>query len=85
MTIKLLLLLLVGCDTSVPQSEACAQWVACIDARDDQLGVETDNDRFLANGPCWGNPEIGHLCDDACTAGLELMPDLYSDLPEECL
>ena len=44
------MLALVGCDTSVEQTPACAQWVSCIDARDAALGVSTDNDRFLSGG-----------------------------------
>jgi len=69
----------------VEQTPSCEQWVRCIDARDDQLGITTDNDRFLVGGTCWGNPEIGELCDKACTAGNEKMTELYTDLPEECL
>ncbi|MBX2802615.1 MAG: hypothetical protein KTR31_33355 [Myxococcales bacterium] len=77
--------LLVACDTSVDQSQACAEWVSCIDARDAQLGITTDNDRFQLGGDCWGNPEIGELCDKACIAGLDQMRTAYDDLPEACL
>ena len=81
----LLLFSLIACDTAVDQTPACDEWVRCIDARDQQLGVTTDNDRFVIGGTCWDNPEIGDLCDKACIAGLEKMPEIYSDLPEECL
>jgi hypothetical protein len=84
MRYMLLLLTLSACDTSVEQTPACAEWVSCIDARDAQLGVTTDNDRFIAGGDCWGNPEIGDLCDKACAAGMEQMQGMYDDLPEEC-
>ena len=78
-------LALVGCDTSVEQTPACADWVRCIDARDAQLGVTTDDDRFEAGGLCWGNPEIGELCDKACESGMAWMETSnYTDLPEEC-
>lgn len=80
-----LTLLLVGCDTTVEQTDSCAQWVSCIDARDTQLDIVTNNDRFLDGGPCWDNPEIGELCDLACINGLEDMQEMYSDLPQECL
>ena len=80
-----LLLTLIGCDTAVEQTPDCAAWVACIDARDAELGTVTDNDRFLAGGPCWNNPEIGHLCDDACGAGLEWLQETTPDLPHECM
>ena len=85
MRYMLLLFTLSACDTSVEQTPACATWVSCIDARDAQLNVTTNNDRFLAGGPCWGNPEIGDLCDKACIAGMEQMQEMYDDLPEECL
>lgn len=84
MRYSILLLFLFACDTSVEQTATCSQWVSCIDARDAELGVTTDNDRFLAGGPCWGNPEIGDLCDKACIAGLDQMQATYTDLPQEC-
>ena len=79
------IVLLAGCDTTVEQTAACEEWVSCIDARDEQLGITTNNDRFLAGGPCWNNPEIGDLCDLACINGLEQMQTMYNDLPQECL
>lgn len=94
MRYSFLIFFLIGCDTSVEQSAACEQWVSCIDARDQQLGVATNMNRFLPiktdaegeviEGQCWGNPEISDLCDKGCVAGLEKMTELYSDLPGEC-
>lgn len=81
----LILLPLAACNTAVDQTPACASWVSCIDARDAELGTVTDNDRFVAGGPCWNNPEIGDLCDKACIAGLDQMQEIYADLPQECM
>lgn len=77
--------LLAGCAGEVVQTASCAQWVACIDARDDQLGITTDNVRFEAGGGCWSGAEGAALCDSACESGLEWMQEAYADLPEECL
>ena len=95
MRYSLLIFFLFGCDTRVDQSASCQQWVSCIEARDQQLGVTTNMVRFLplttdaddtvVNGKCWDNHELYDLCDKACVAGLAKMPELYDDLPEECL
>lgn len=79
-----LIFILVACDTTVEQTPACAEWVSCIAARDAQLEVTTNNDRFLIGNTCWGNREIGKLCDDACTAGMAWIRGAYDDLPPEC-
>ncbi len=94
MRYSILILFLFACDTSMEQSEACEQWVSCIDARDQQLGVSTNMKRFLPiktdaegeviEGQCWGNPEIYDLCDKGCEAGLVKIAELYEDLPQEC-
>ena len=81
----ILIFFLSACDNTVVQTESCAQWVSCIDARDVELGIETNNDRFLTTGNCWNNPDIGALCDKACTSGLVYMQENYGDLPTECL
>ena len=73
----------VGC-AEVEQSSSCATYVACIQAKDDVDGVETDLDRFEPDGACWGSPEGASLCDRACVNGLDWMQGAYADLPEEC-
>lgn len=83
--IAFLLILLSGCAGEVTQTEACARWVSCIDARDEQLGIETDNLRFEASGSCWSGAEGAALCDAACEDGLVWMQEAYADLPEACL
>ena len=76
---------LASCGGEVEQSAACAAWVRCIDARDAQLGVSTDNLRFEVGGTCWTSAEQGEHCTPACERGLAWMRQAYADLPEECL
>ena len=58
------LTLIWGC-AEVEQSASCEEYVACIRAQDAVSGVETDLERFEADGDCWGNPEGAALCDRA--------------------
>jgi hypothetical protein len=41
------LLLLLACATEVTHTAACAAFVSCAQARDAQLGLETDVARFV--------------------------------------
>jgi len=74
-----------GCRSPVDQSAACADYVACIQARDAEQGVSTNLDRYLAGGDCWGNAEIGDLCDRSCENGLDWLRSAEATLPEACL
>lgn len=78
-----ILLLLSGCGPVV-QTEACAAYVECLDARDAALGAETDALRFEPTGACWGSAEGATLCTNACERGLTWLRDSYDDLPAEC-
>jgi hypothetical protein len=80
----LLLTLLLGC-AEVTQTPSCADFVACVDARDAADGAETDTLRFEPTGDCWGSPDGQALCDRACSSGLEWLRESYDDLPEACL
>ncbi|MCB9742078.1 MAG: hypothetical protein H6741_09235 [Alphaproteobacteria bacterium] len=75
---------LTACGGEVPQTEACAAYVACVEARDLELGIRTNLDRFEPGGACWGSAEGGALCDRGCSSGLAWMQDAYADLPEAC-
>ncbi len=77
------LALLTACG-AVEQSPECAAWTRCIQARDAQTGVPTDNARFEAGGACWGGAEGAELCTTACASGLDWMRRAYDDLPEAC-
>lgn len=78
------IILLLGCGGPVAQTEACAEYVSCIEARDAALGVSTNLDRFLEGGDCWGGEEGAALCDRACVNGLDWMRSAIDDLPEVC-
>lgn len=81
-----ILLLLLGCAQPPTQTTTCAAYVACVQARDQVLGIETDLLRFEPQGDCWGGSEDGAaLCDRACSGGLEWLRESYEDLPEACL
>ena len=85
MRYPLIFFVLTACSEPVEQSSSCAQWVTCIDARDAELGITTNIDRFIPDGTCWSNPEQADLCDKACSAGLVQLAEVYTDLPGECL
>lgn len=80
----MLLLLLLACATEVTQTAACAAFVSCAQARDAQLGLETDVARFDAAGDCWGSPAGQDLCNEACENGLAFLNERYAGLPTEC-
>ena len=85
MRTPLVFFFLTACSTAVEQAPSCIQWVDCITARDAQLDITTNNDRFTPDGTCWSNPEQADLCEKACTAGLVQLDEIYTDLPQECL
>lgn len=70
-----MLLLLYACAFPVDQSPSCAQYVACLAARDARDGTATDVVRFSPAGDCWGTPRGGELCATACEAGLVFLHD----------
>jgi hypothetical protein len=82
---RLPFLLLVACGQRVVQTEACADWVACVQARDAAQGQSTNLERFEADGACWGGDEGAALCDRGCLAGLDWLRGEVDDLPTECL
>lgn len=77
-------LTLLGCAEVVEQSAACEQYVSCLDARDAELGLQTNTLRFEPNGACWGGAEGAALCDRACDNGLQWLQEADPDLPELC-
>ncbi len=72
-----------SCAGGVDQSSACASYVACIEARDDAMGIETNLERFRASGDCWGSEEGGELCTKSCERGLEFYAE-QAGAPGEC-
>jgi len=78
-------LALSGClGNPVPQDPVCAAYVACIRAQDAASGLTTDLRRFEAEGDCWANKEIAHLCSSGCARGLEHLRAHVALLPAEC-
>jgi hypothetical protein len=73
-----------GCTEAVTQSEDCAAYVECVRAIDARDGVETDVERFEADGDCWGSDEGATLCDRACTRGADYLRRQSGPLPQEC-
>jgi hypothetical protein len=81
----LLFVAALGCASGpVAQRESCEAYVACVQARDAEIGITTDATRFEPGGACWGNPEIADLCDRACANGLDWLRGAVASLPEEC-
>lgn len=74
------LLLLFACASEVTQTEACAQFVSCAQARD----PDVDTLRFEAAGDCWGSAAGADLCDRACVNGLAFLRDTEPTLPDAC-
>ena len=48
-----------ACAEGTEQTAECAHYVACLEARDEALGISTNMDRFKADGPCWGGSQAG--------------------------
>lgn len=79
----MLLLLTLAC-AEVTQTPACAQYVACVEAKDAAAGTTTDLVRFQPQGECWGSPAGADLCDRACVNGLEFERSRTTDAPDAC-
>ncbi|MDF1562280.1 MAG: hypothetical protein P1V51_04505 [Deltaproteobacteria bacterium] len=79
----LLAVLVSGCGQE-EQTAACAAFVICVEARDEQGGRTTDLERFREGGACWGSRPGQTLCDRACTRGLAFLRERYTPLPEAC-
>ncbi len=79
-----LLLLSASCGRPVPQSAACAHFVACVRALDQQRGRTTNLVRFEADGPCWGSEAGARLCTESCERGLPWLVRDLSPAPEAC-
>ena len=77
------LLFLGGCAVDTSQTDSCAKYVECLEARDAVLGITTNIDRFKANGVCWGGITAGQeLCDRSCEAGLKYLQERDATAPE---
>lgn len=79
----MLLLLVLAC-AEVSQTDACARYVACIQAKDTDAGTTTDVVRFQPEGECWGTPAGADLCDRSCVNGLAFERTRAADAPAEC-
>jgi hypothetical protein len=84
-SVVIALLFLGACEVDTSQTESCAHYVRCMEARDALLGITTNIDRFLPEGTCWGDITAGQeLCDRSCEAGLKYLQDRDPDVPEAC-
>ena len=70
-----------ACAQPLEPTPACVSYVACQQARDSLLGINTDMVRFQTGGACWGNPEISDLCDRGCASGIAWLRTAEPSLP----
>lgn len=76
---------LLGCEGEITPTPACEAYVACLSARDEARGLNTDMVRFEAGGACWGSHESAEFCDGGCARGLAWLQEAEADtLPGEC-
>lgn len=73
-----------ACAQPLEPTPACVSYVACEQARDAQLGINTDMVRFQPGGACWDNPEISELCDRGCASGITWLRAAEPSLPAAC-
>ncbi|TNE85254.1 MAG: hypothetical protein EP330_26365 [Deltaproteobacteria bacterium] len=80
-----LIAMLGGCAPEVEPSAACEAYVTCLGARDLARDRNTDVERFVAGGACWGSHEAAEFCTGACERGLDWLREAEADtLPTEC-
>lgn len=68
----------------VDQSPQCAAYVGCIEAIDRAADQITNLDRYVVDGACWDNPELGRGCTTSCARALERLQTREPSLPMEC-
>ena len=73
------LLLLAAAGACLPQSDECAEYVACQQAYDSTVDVAP----YQPGGSCWASPQAAAACDDQCEQALTGLRQL-PDLPPEC-
>ena len=79
------LVFLGACEVDTSQTESCAHYVRCMEARDAVMGITTNVDRYLPEGVCWGGITAGQeLCHHSCEAGLKFLQERDPDAPEAC-
>lgn len=67
-----LALLALGIACSVPPSEECEQYIACVQHTDVVFDLPgTNTSAYAADGACWKDAEVAERCTEACTAALE--------------
>ena len=78
-------LVTTGCwGLPVDQSPQCAAYVGCIEAIDRAADQTTNLDRYVVDGACWDNPELGRGCTTSCARALERLQTREPSLPAEC-
>lgn len=73
-----------GC-VHVSQTQACLDFVTCVEDLDALKGMDTNTKRFDKNGACWGSEAGMELCDEACYRGLAVLRKTEVIVPASCL
>jgi hypothetical protein len=64
--------LLVACGRA-EQGPECKAFVECVAAVDVLRSTQTNVDRFLPDGACWGGQKGAAVCESACRRGVVLL------------
>lgn len=64
--------LLVAC-AGAEQGPECKAFVECVAAVDVLRSTQTNVDRFLPDGACWGGKKGAAVCESACRRGVVLL------------
>ncbi len=64
---------LLGACGRAEQGPECKAFIACVAALDVLRSTQTNVDRFLPDGACWGGPKGAAVCESSCRRGVLLL------------
>lgn len=64
---------LLGFGCGAEQGPECKAFVVCVEELDSLRNTETNVDRFLPGGACWGGEKGAAVCEAACRRGVVLL------------